>query len=222
MSITYWAELAGTSLGLLLTVAVLSYILGDNPLFRIAIHLFIGVSAGFALLFVVFNVLIYQLILPILRNPTGSLVEALLLLLGVGLWLAKISPRTARLGNPLLGYLVGVGAATAIGGAVVGTVLPQISASTEVFKTNDILQASAILIGTLTTLAYFHFGGRAAAGQTFRRPPWVEALGLVGQVFVAITLGAIFAGIYVAALTALIERSYAILEAVRTILKALQ
>jgi predicted membrane protein len=33
-------------IGFLLSILVFSYLIGDNPLFRFAIHLFIGVSAG--------------------------------------------------------------------------------------------------------------------------------------------------------------------------------
>ena len=36
------------SLVLLLTLMVFSYLIGDNPLFRIAVYLFIGVSSGYA------------------------------------------------------------------------------------------------------------------------------------------------------------------------------
>ncbi|HMN62218.1 MAG TPA: hypothetical protein PJ988_17755, partial [Anaerolinea sp.] len=44
------------------------------------------------------------------------------------------------------------------------------------------------------------------AVQPARRSPVVESLALVGQVFIGITLGAIFAGVYAAALTALLDR----------------
>ena len=40
--------LIGPIVAMLLTVMVLSYLIGDNPLFRIASHLFIGVAAGYA------------------------------------------------------------------------------------------------------------------------------------------------------------------------------
>jgi hypothetical protein len=42
--------------------------------------------------------------------------------------------------------------------------------------------------------------------QAAERQPWIEGLSKVGQVFIAITFGALFAGVYTAALTAFIER----------------
>jgi hypothetical protein len=73
-----------------------------------------------------------------------------------------------------------------------------------------------ILVGVLTTLVFFHFGTRPAAGdQTPQRQAWIEALGQVGQIFVAITFGALFAGVYAAALTAFIERVQSLINFLR-------
>jgi len=41
-------EIISALLGLILTLMIFSYLIGDNPLFRIAIYLFIGVSSGYA------------------------------------------------------------------------------------------------------------------------------------------------------------------------------
>lgn len=195
----------------LLTIMVLSYLIGDNPFFRLAIHLFIGVAAGYA-----GAVAWHQVLWPRLFRPIvyGTLVERLLailpLLLGI-LLLAKLSPRAARLGNPAMAYLVGVGAAVAIGGAVSGTILPQSLATIQLFTPGEagsaerIFEGSIVLVGAVTTLAYFHFGARATPAGP-RRGKLVQGLGWIGQIFIAITFGALFAGVYAAAMTALIER----------------
>jgi hypothetical protein len=62
-----------------------------------------------------------------------------------------------------------------------------------------------MLVGTVSTLIYFHFGAKATA-EGPQRGKLVQSLGWVGQVFIAITFGTLFAGVFVAALTALIER----------------
>ena len=123
--------------------------------------------------------------------------------------LTKVSPRLTKLGNPAMAYLVGVGAAAAVGGAVVGTIFPQASASMRIFtdQTNP-LNALIILIGTLSTLLYFHFGIRRKNGeeQPSQRPLWLETIGNLGQFFIAITFATLFSGVFLAAVTALIER----------------
>jgi hypothetical protein len=134
-----------------------------------------------------------------------------------GLLLTKASPRLSGFGSPAVAYLVGVGAAAAIGGAVLGTIFPQVGATVNLFDWQvmslsengflfEFLNGSIILVGTVTTLIYFHFGARAQPGRTPQRAPWIDAVAWVGKVFIAITFGALFAGVYAASLVALIER----------------
>jgi len=194
------------------TLLVLSYLVGDNPLFRLAIYIFIGVSAGYTAAVAWHQVLWPKLFMPLIY---GSMLERTLalvpLLLGM-LLLMKLSPRTARLGNPTMAFMVGAGAAVAIGGAVLGTLFPQTQASINLFDlkagglvSERIFEGSIILVGTLTTLVYFHFSAKATpSGPQGNR--LVDILGGIGQVFIAITFGVLFAGVYAAAMTALVER----------------
>jgi hypothetical protein len=189
-------DLVGALLGFLLTVAVFSYIWGDNAIFRIVVHLFIGVTAGYVAIVVIQNIILPQMIFPFIEGDRNAKIFALLFLILGTLMMTKISPRLTKLGNPAMAYLVGVGAAAAVGGAVIGTVFPQSSASMRVFADQS------------TTLLYFHFGIRRRGGedQTSQRPAWLESISGVGQFFIAVTFAALFSGVYLAAVTALIER----------------
>lgn len=202
-------DVIGALLGFVLTIFIFSYIVGDNILFRIATHLFIGVTAGYVAIVVIQNVILPQMIFPFFGDDRGPKLFAILFLILGALMLTKISPRLNKLGNVAVAYLVGVGAAAAIGGAVLGTIYPQTSASMSVFEAYaNPLNAILVLVGTLTTLLYFHFGIRRkdTEDSSSQRPQWLEAIGGIGRVFIAITFGALFSGVYLAALTALIER----------------
>jgi hypothetical protein len=195
----------------LLTVMVLSYLIGDNPFFRLAVYIFVGITAGYAGAVAWHQVLWPKLFYPIVYGTlTQKLLAIVPLLLGI-LLLAKLSPRAARLGNPAMAYLVGVGAAVAIGGAVLGTIFPQTVATVNMFSLTGegvgerLFESSIILVGTITTLIYFQFGAKSTVSGS-KRGQLNAILGWIGQVFVAITFGALFAGIYAAAMTALIER----------------
>jgi len=201
------------AISFLLTVMVLTYLIGDNPAFRVAVYIFIGVSAGYAAAVAWHQVLYPRLVLPLLA---GSLAERLLalipLVLGL-LLLFKLSPRRAGLGSPSMAYLVGVGAAVAVGGAVMGTIFPQTRAAMNALNLSSagqywlerLSEGSVMLVGTVTTLVYFHFGAKATtAGPS--RGKLIQGLGWVGQIFIAITFGLLFSGVLVAAMTALIER----------------
>jgi hypothetical protein len=206
-------DLVTGGISFLLTLMVLSYLIGDNPIFRIARYIFIGVSAGYVAAVAWHQVVYPRLILPLL---SASLGERLLLIvpLVLGLMLLlKLSARTASVGILPMAFLVGVGAAVAIGGAVMGTLFPQTQASMKAldlstagqFWLERIFEGTFMLIGTVTALTYFHFGAKATATGP-QRGKLVSLLSWVGQIFIAITFGVLFAGVFMAALTALIER----------------
>lgn len=228
---TGFADLFGMIIGFVLTLMVLSYIIGDNFLFRLAMAIFVGVASGYAAVMVIYNVLWYQLIVPLLTSPTQNLqITIPTILLGLAL-VTKGFNRNSRVGNSVLAYLVGVGAATAIGGAIFGTILPQAAASANLLNlayatpggiglVGWLLKGLVILFGTLATLAYFHFGVRSEGeGSLPVRHPVIEnVLAPAGKAFIAVTLGVIFAGVFSASLSALIDRMLFVWEFLQGIL----
>jgi hypothetical protein len=202
-------DLITGALGCVFTLLIFSYLLGDNPLFRIAAHIFVGVAAGYIAL--VSLVQVTRLLSPLFSRSAGSLHLVVPLLL-IGLLLLKVSPRTTHLGAPAMAYLVGVGTAVAIGGAAIGTFTPQAFATIEAFDVRPgsdfltLLNGLVILAGVVTTLAYFHFSGRASDNGPAHRFAAIEWTAWIGRIFIAITLGVLFAGVYIAALAALIDR----------------
>lgn len=209
-------DLVGTLLGFTLTLMVFSYVFGDNALFRVGIHIFIGVAAGYAAVVAWYNVIQPQLLVPLISGTRSERLYVLFPLVLSGLLLFKLSPRLSRLGNPAVAYLVGVGVAVAIGGAVMGTMFPQTLATINLMDLQtpqigasplfSLVQGLLVILGTVSTLIYFHFGARQRPNSAPKRPDWMEWLALVGQIFIAITLGVIFAGVFSASLTAMIER----------------
>lgn len=209
-------DLLWTLIAFFLTILVLSYVLGDNALFRFVMMVFVGISAGYAAVLIVYQVLLPRLISPLLTLPTPEkTVYIIPAVLGI-LLLFKLSPRLSALGNPSMALLTGVGAAVAIGGAVTGTLFGQINGAILPFDlagmqggnwAAQLLGGIVLLGGTICSLAYFHFGARTKDGDnTGSQPGLIQILSRIGQVFIAITLGALFAGVLSAALAALIER----------------
>jgi len=110
--------------------------------------------------------------------------------------------------------LVGVGAAVAVGGAVMGTILPQSLATMDALNfslmpaqgigfTQFVVTGVFILVGTVSSLAYFHFHARPQPNRLPARRKGIEGLARVGEWFIAVTFGALFAGVYLAAASAL-------------------
>jgi hypothetical protein len=203
--------------GFIFTVLILSYLLGDNPLFRVGIYLFIGISVGYVLSVTWHQVIWPQLIQPMISGAVFRDVQQAFLiftLLGSVLLLVKIFPRLSGLGQLPTALLVGVGAAVAVGGAILGTLIPQVEATINAFdlriaRTNAffaLFNGVLVLIGILGTLAYFQFGARKREDGTVRRNALIEALTWIGRIYIAISFGVLFAGVYLAALTAFISR----------------
>jgi len=207
--------------GLLLTLLIFSYLIGDNPLFRFALYLFIGVASGYGATVVWHYVLVPKLFTPL---GSGDLSSIIPLLLSVTL-LAKLSPRISWIGNFAMAILVGVGAAAAVGGAVIGTIIPQVQAAIDAFDIRSttgagnpigiFVEGSVLLAGTIFTLGYFQFTAGRAPDGTPKRGALFEGVAFVGRIFIAITLGVLFAGVYMAALTAMIERLSSIINFIR-------
>jgi len=209
-------ELISAFVGFILTLMILSYLIGDNPLFRIAVYLFIGVSSGYAA-----TVIVYYVLLPKLGQLQTNALLAIPLILSVTL-LAKLSPRISWIGNFAMAMLVGVGAAVAVGGALLGTLIPQAQAAIDAFDLRSsaspalkFVEAVVMLAGTVLTLAAFHFGAKRAPDGTPKRNILLEWVAWFGRLFIAITFGVLFAGVYMAALTAMIERLGSLINFIR-------
>lgn len=208
MSLDFIASLVA----FLLTVMVLSYLLGDNPAFRLAVHVFIGIAAGYVAAVAWWQVLWPNLLLPLAGGFSTNVMVLVIPLVLSGLLLMKVWPPLTRLGTPTMGMLVGATAAVAVGGAIQGTIFPQTVSTVGVFDVQDPVSPEAlmngvlILVGVITSLGYFHFSARPRKDGGIRRAGIVELVAVIGSIFVAITLGVLFAGVYSSALTALIER----------------
>jgi len=214
------SELAWGVIGLLLSVMVLSYLIKDNFLFRLASHIFIGVTAGYVLTLIFRQILWARAVIPLIEGSWLQRAWMIIPLLLVLLLILGQFPRYSGLSRFPLAFLLGLTAAVVIGGAIFGTLIPQVGAIVDAFDPNEwyaeqdqvwikILDAVLMLVGTLGVLGYFHFGRKQETQHEEdhqKRPAIFEGLGKIGQVFIGITLGAIFAGIFSSALWALIDR----------------
>ncbi|GAB4513236.1 MAG: hypothetical protein OHK0046_13860 [Anaerolineae bacterium] len=199
-------EELGLWAGFFLTLMVYSYIIRDNFLYRIAVYIFVGLAAGYITIVTFESVLI-----PWFESTVGS-GEAFNLGLGllpvlVGLLLAfkSFSPRLARLGNLALAFLIGTGAAVALVGALTGTLVP-FSRATINASEGDLLEGVIILVGVLSSLVYFQYLARRLPDGTTERPRAVRIISLIGQGFIVVTLGALYATAILTSLTIFSER----------------
>ena len=201
-------------LSFLFTLLILSYLVGDNPAFRMAVHIFTGVSAGYIVL-VAFQTVLNMFAPLIIGSSPDRFLLIIPLILSLLLF-GKTSSRFEWMGRPVVAFMVWVGTAAVIGGAVLGTLFPQIMAASSMFdlhKTTGPVNAAGsltagvlVLIGTIVTLIYFQFTLFGKNKVTGKRGKLIGFISLIGQIFIVITLGVIFSGVLSAALAALVDR----------------
>lgn len=200
--------------GFFLSLMVLSYLIGDNPMFRLAIYLFIGVTAGYLAVMVIYQIILPKLVLPIKWGGEYFLWSLVPWALSI-LLVTRLFPKVSRLGNIPLAYLVGVSSAVIISGALMGTLATQVFSVINLFALDgqtqgafwNLVEGVYVLFGTVSTLLYFQFVvPKESPGKPNLLAKWVKVLRFIGQIFLSMTLGALFAGAYLTALMAMITR----------------
>lgn len=207
-------------LSALLTVMILSYLWRDNPAFRTASYLFVGVAAGYAGAVAWHTVLRPGLVDPLVERGPAVLADTTLVVpwVLVLLLLFKLSPSTTRLGSISTALMVGVGSAVVVGGAITGTLIPQSVAAMNTLSPAAVtpttgetglertLSVLILMVGTVTTLVYFRFTARRTATGEKERNWLVAGLAYVGRVFIAIAFGVMYAGVLMSTVIVLGER----------------
>ena len=201
--------------GFVLTLMVFSYLLGDNFLYRLAIYVFVGLAAGFVTIVTVESVLMPWIRATLIGGDlSGKLLGAIPLILGL-LLLLKGSRRFNRLGNLGLAFVVGIGSAIALVGAISGTLLPLATATAVTSRGTigddvgvQLLNSFILVIGVISTLVYFQYLARRVPGGDgeTRRGLVIRAVGAVGQGFIVVTLGALYGGAILSGLVVFSER----------------
>src|SRR5512133_2333842 len=128
----------------LFTLLIFSYVLGDNPLFRIAVYIFVGVSSGYIAAVAWWQIIMPRLVYPLMSAISSgnmlSLGLMLVLLFAAVLLLAKASPSLSGMGGIVMAFLVGVGAAATLAGALTGTIIPQVLGTINAFDMSSASQ----------------------------------------------------------------------------------
>jgi hypothetical protein len=219
-------DIGGTLVAAILTLFVFSYLLGDNVLYRLAEHLFVGVAVGYGMVVVFHTVLSSKLMMPLIEALSNGdwgrvLVLGISLLMGL-LLLAKPFKALSWLGSLSVAFLVGVGAALAISGAMLGTLLPQADATANisyyVTRYGPVLgwfSGAVVLIGTIGVLLHFHFGSREKGPVAILRAGLVRTWGGVGRWFILIAFAAILATTFMSRLSFLAGRIQFLVDSAR-------
>ena len=196
------AEVVGTWVAVLLTLAVLSFVLGNNLAFRVVQYLFVGMAAGYAAA-LAWNHTLWPRLRLLLGDPTGHWHYAVFFALGF-LLLSRGIRSISVLGNLPLGVLFGTGAGLALGGAVGGSLIPQMTAAVVSVDPAAYgrglvgwayaIDVALLVLGTIGVLSAFHFAGEGRGPLNALGHGVLRVLGRGGRKVMMVAFGALLAG----------------------------
>mgnify|MGYP001447822685 FL=1 len=200
-----------------LTLFIFSFLYKDNPLFKLAENLYVGVSVGYTIVKTYDTVIVHLIWKPIVENQEWTL----LIPVAIGmLMLTRYVPKAAWLSRYAFAFIVGVGAGLAIPRTVSSFILKQIEDTIRpllmlvpgegvTFSWNLMNPASSVnviivLIGVSSVLFYFFFSvEHKGPGKMVAR---------TGVMFLMIAFGAAFGYTVMARMSLLIGRLTDLIE----------
>ena len=200
-----------------LTLLIFSFLYKDNPLFKLAEHLYVGVSLGYTIVKAYDTVIVHLVVKPIVENGEYSL----LIPVAIGmLMLSRYVPKAAWMSRYAFAFIVGMGSGLAIPRTISSFILKQIEDTVRpllslagpdgvTFSMNLLnpasnLNAIIILLGVSSVLFYFFFSiEHSGAGKVVAR---------TGVIFLMISFGAGFGYTVMARMSLLIGRLTDLIE----------
>jgi len=167
------ADGIATLVAAIATIVVLGGLLGERRVFGWSQHLFAGLVTGYLVLLAITEVIVPRIVVPLAEAP-GDRIE---LWLAAGLVVSAAgAPWLPRLVSAVpISIAVGALAAFALGGAVIGTILPQVTATLvrpDVDVTTTVSMAAAVVVTGLVLIGFVHgaprgriVGGAASLGR---------------------------------------------------------
>ncbi len=193
----------------LLTLCIYSFLYRDNPFYRFAEHLFVGVSVGYGIVLTV-----HQGLIPFAWDPLSEAVKqqqwsglVRLIPIGIGvLFFARLVPTHAWLIRYPIAILIGVGSGLAIPNVMRADIFQQVHGTLTPFAKIhagelDLFQifgAILMLIGVISTLTYFFF--------SVEHRGVVGGISKIGIVFLMIGFGSAFGNTVMGRVSLLIQR----------------
>lgn len=207
------SEHIGVWIAAILTLAIYSFLYKDNPIYRFAESLLIGVSVGFLLVVTFDTTVIPKGIDPLSANFKAMFGKGQMRAFWLFLWsliplclglfmFARFVPGWAWLSRIALALYIGFGAGASIPANMQSLILKQIEGTIRPFldmgSLGNIINNIIILIGLITTITYFFFS-RAHTGNFGK-------VARTGTFFLMIFFGATFGYTVMARISLLIGR----------------
>jgi hypothetical protein len=191
-------ETFGVWIAALLTLCIFSFLYKDNPFYKFAEHLFIGISAGYWLCRYYRNIFLPNLYTPLFEQ--GELLYIVPFILGI-MMLMRLAPKTAWISRWPLAVIVGTTSGYFLVTYLQSNGLEQVIATLVPLNS---LSNIVLVAGVLSGLVYFFFS------KPHKGP--LGAVAKVGIYFLMVAFGASFGYTVMARVSLLFGRVYFLLH----------
>lgn len=181
-----------TLVAAIFTLAIFSFLYRENPVYRAAEHILVGISVGYYLVILVEETIVSKVVNPLFYD--GRLLSLIPAILGIMMF-SRLSRKTGWLARIPLAVLIGAGAGVSIPAMLQARILKQMSASMLPLTS---IGAIVMLVGVISSLAYFYFS-REKSGV-------FGGVARVGTYFLMVFFGATFGYTVMSRVTLLIGR----------------
>ena len=187
-------EILGIWIAAMLTLALYSFLYKDNPVYKIAEHIFVGISAGYWLARSYRDVVLPNFWNPLATDPQGNFLLIIPGILGV-MMLMRLIPKIGWISRWSLSFIIGMTSGLFLITYLQTNAMDQVRATLLPLNSiNNIL----LIFGVLTGLVYFFFSKehKGVFGVTAK----------IGIYFLMVAFGASFGYTVMARISLLIGR----------------
>ena len=190
-----------------LTLAMYTFLYGDNPMFKTAEHIYLGVSVGYLIVFSIFQYVWPLLVKPLFyRQQYQLIIPAILALLIVTRLIPPISWLSRISFAAVMGYTAGLAIPTAIRQHIIAqvgdTVQPLVSSGNYTWV--NVVNNLIILVGVIAVLVHFFY-------SVEHKGP-IKVTARIGVLFLMFSFGAMFGYTTMGRMSLLFGRTYDLIE----------
>jgi hypothetical protein len=221
-------DILGIWIAAFLTIAILSFIFGDNPIYKLAEHIFVGVSAGYGVILALNQAIWPSIQMGLMPNQHFfikfmtiiAIILGILTLIRLEIF-SYILPSIVWISRIPIAFVVGIGSGITVVASIQGFIFPQVSATfLPILSSNYTIDLSSplnflnsfllaigpivILLGVVTALVYFYF--------STEQKGIILGIAKIGILIMMITFGASFGYTIMARFSLLISRFYFLLS----------
>lgn len=150
-----WGTLAWQGLAALVTLAVFSFLFGDNAIYKFTERLWVGIATGYWTMLLYHQGLYDKVVIPVFTR--GEVWYLIPVILGILMWF-RISPKLGYLSRYALGFYVGIASGIYIPVTFRAWVFKQVEGSIIPIEGNWAgVNYIIALIGVICALIYFFF-----------------------------------------------------------------